>query len=169
MGEKHSEVTDPNLREYKARIVFQGNKIRVSDDVSASEVFKDVSNTPANMAIARTAIGAGWSVGMSVSLCDVSQAYLQSYIYEAGEPDTWVVLPRAWWPPQWLNRDGRDKYKCPCCKLQKALYGRPVSRRRWEQRLSQCLQERGWSRSEGNPGTWTKRVGDKDHRCACLV
>eukprot|EP00971_Amphidinium_carterae_P059634 1179298-Amphidinium_carterae.2 len=169
MGEKHSEVNDPCLREYKARIVFQGNNIRVSDDVSASEVFKDVSNTPANMAIARTAIGAGLSVGMHVSLRDVSQAYLQSYIYEEGEPDTWVVLPRAWWPPEWTNKDGTDKFRCPCCKLCKALYGHPVSGRRWEQRLSQCLLDLGWSRSEENPGTWIKKVDGKDNRHACLV
>eukprot|EP00971_Amphidinium_carterae_P240866 4781812-Amphidinium_carterae.3 len=66
MGEKHSEVDDMNLREYKARIVFQGNNIRMSEDVSASEVFKDVSNTPTNMAIAHAAIGAGVAVGMGV-------------------------------------------------------------------------------------------------------
>eukprot|EP00971_Amphidinium_carterae_P081414 1610790-Amphidinium_carterae.1 len=169
MGEKHSEVSDPSLREYKARIVFQGNNIRMSNDVSASEVFRDVSNTPANMSIARAAIGAGLSVNMGVSLRDVSQAYLQSYISEEGEPDTWVVLPRAWWPPQWFDSKGNDRFKCPCCKLQKALYGHPVSGRRWEQKLGQCLTELGWKRSEENPGTWIQPVSKDDSRHACLV
>eukprot|EP00971_Amphidinium_carterae_P349384 6490992-Amphidinium_carterae.1 len=169
MGEKHSEVEDMSLREYKARIVFQGNNISMSDDVSASEVFKDVSNTPANMSIARTAIGAGLAVGMSATLRDVSQAYLQSYIFEEGEPETWVVLPRAWWPAEWTNADGSDRFKSPCCKLCKALYGHPVSGRRWEQKLEQCLSGMGWKRSEENPGTWIRQVGSADSRHACLV
>eukprot|EP00971_Amphidinium_carterae_P340283 6478544-Amphidinium_carterae.1 len=169
MGEKHSEVQDPSLKEYKARIVFQGNNIRMTNDVSASEVFRDVSNTPANMSIARTAIGAGLSTGMEVSLRDVSQAYLQSFIHEEGEPETWVVLPRSWWPPEWYGPGGEDRYQSPCCKLSKALYGHPVSGRRWEQRLSECLGELGWRKSEENPGTWIKRVGEKDARHACLV
>eukprot|EP00971_Amphidinium_carterae_P343008 6482529-Amphidinium_carterae.8 len=91
MGEKHSEVEDMSLREYKARIVFQGNNIRMSDNVSASEVFKYVSKTPANMSIARTAIGTGLAVGMSATLCDVSQAYLQSYIFKEGKPGSCLV------------------------------------------------------------------------------
>eukprot|EP00971_Amphidinium_carterae_P342057 6481210-Amphidinium_carterae.2 len=115
IGEKHSEVDDPNLREYKARIVFQGNCIRLSSDVSASEVFRDVSNTPANMAIARAAMGAGMYAGME------------------------------------------------------ALYGHPVSGRRWEQRLGQCLTDLGWRRFEENPGTWVHQISGGDGKHACLV
>eukprot|EP00971_Amphidinium_carterae_P168644 3341488-Amphidinium_carterae.1 len=50
-GRESQEVEDRKLREYKACIALQGNNIRASDDVSASEVFKDVFNTLANMAV----------------------------------------------------------------------------------------------------------------------
>eukprot|EP00971_Amphidinium_carterae_P266143 5279493-Amphidinium_carterae.1 len=84
------------------------------------------------MSIARTAIGAGLFAGM--------EAYLQGFIHDEGEPDSWVVLPRAWWPPQWYTSEGTDRYKCPCCKLKEALYGHPVSGRRWEQRLGSLVR-----------------------------
>ena len=120
MGEKHSELAEVDMREMKARIVFQGNCLKMSPDVCAADVFQDVSNTPANMAIARAAIGAGSAVGMKPTLRDVSQAYLQSDtdIAGDGDPETWVLLPRDWWDESWFHEDGFAKVQGSCLQVE---------------------------------------------------
>ena len=169
MGEKNAESLNPDEHSYKGRIVFQGNCMKASHGMNIHEVFQEVSNTPANMTIARTAIGVGLACGMSVTVRDVSQAYLQSNIDEDDGTSTWVSLPRAWWPAEWFDERGDPKYSRPVCRLRKALYGHPQSDRKWEKYLGSKLRKLGWRPSEGNPGTWLRELPGEKGLNACLV
>ena len=69
------------------------------------------------------------------------QAFLQADLSEAGEPDTWVMLPEELWLESW-----RAKFE-PGSKivvrLRKALYGHRLAGKLWQKHLSAVLSSLG--------------------------
>eukprot|EP00971_Amphidinium_carterae_P351160 6491948-Amphidinium_carterae.1 len=166
MGEKFAEEGAQH-RQYKARIVFAGNRVRTKSGCDPVDLYTEMSNSPTTLAAARACIGAGLSVGQVVSVRDVSQAYIQCLLDL--QVKTWVELPKCFWPPEWYDEQGRARYSRPCCVLVKALYGHPVSGGAWERHLGRILKGMGWSQVHGLSGVWMKPVGEGGQHATLAV
>lgn len=79
--------------------------------------------------------------GCSGECSDAAGAYTQATL---GGPETWVSLPKAWWPPSWFYPDGTPKYNDPVCRLVKALYGHPLAGLYWEKHVQKHLIDLGF-------------------------
>jgi len=155
MGEKGAELNRPaGEKVYKARVVFAGNNISTASGVPAWELFQEVSQTPAAMVTVRSAMAVAALKGMEPKMRDAQQAYIQARIDGPGRPETWVRLPKQWWPASWFGPSGEPLYRDPLVKLQKALYGHPESGALWDKHLGRILTDLGWTRIENHPGMW---------------
>jgi hypothetical protein len=149
MGEKNAESLDASSRSYKARVVFAGNNIQTTDGVPAWELFQEVSQAPAAMQTVRGALGIAALRGFEPKVRDATQAFIQSRIDGPDRPETWVRLPKQWWPDSW-----HGKFHDPVVKLRLALYGHPESGALWDKHLGKVLLDLGWRRVESHPGFW---------------
>eukprot|EP00971_Amphidinium_carterae_P115257 2283084-Amphidinium_carterae.1 len=167
MGEKFAEEhrTEPT---YKARLVFAGNNVSTISGTPANELYKQLGSSPACMGTARAVAGICSAHGHSLSMRDVSQAYLQSDIDREGRTPTYIILPREVWPARWFDKSGQPLYRTPVCRLKKALYGHPESGAVWEKHLEGVLKKLGWEQCDGIASTWVRR--SKGNTCSsCLV
>eukprot|EP00969_Alexandrium_andersonii_P057896 2550705-Alexandrium_andersonii.AAC.1 len=86
--EKNSESSDPSKRQYKYRVVFQGN--RVVDQNYDAAIFQDLGSTPATLGASRIADAYGSQRSFECEVADAEQQYVQAEL--KGTP-TWVCLP----------------------------------------------------------------------------
>eukprot|EP00971_Amphidinium_carterae_P349606 6491104-Amphidinium_carterae.1 len=166
MGEKFAEE-GAQQRQYKARIVFAGDRVKTKSGCNPVDLYTEMSNSPTTLAAARACIGAGVSVGQVVSVRDVSQAYIQCMLDL--KVKTWVELPKCFWPPEWYNEQGQPRYNRPCCVLVKALYGHPVSGGAWERHLGRILRGMGWVQVHGLSGVWMKQINKQGQHATLAV
>ena len=140
VGIKHWE--DPASHVWKGRIVLAGNNIKTATGQWA--LFQDLGAVPSTMAACR-AILAAYAVTKDAQLfqSDCVKAYVQAEL--KGTP-TYVRLPKAWWPPQWVGR-----YRDPLCRLLRALYGHPDAGNQWADKIGDELRALGFVEPEG----WT--------------
>ena len=159
MGQKSAEVLDEEIT-MKTRAVFQGNFIQTGDGSPAHEIFQEVGATPCNMVNARTSAACAALKGHRASLRDAEQAYIQSYIDAPGRGQTYVRLPKAWWPAHWCNKDGSCKYDDPVCLLVKSLCGHPESGPLWDKKMRRIMKKHGYLELESSPGVFYNPVTD---------
>ena len=76
--------------------------------------------------------------------------------------ETYVRLPKAWWPAHWAG-----KYEDPLCKLLRALYGHPEAGNDWAEKLCSELQRVGFSEVDGWSSVYIMNK-DASH-VACFV
>ena len=64
-------------------------------------LFEETATAPTSLIALNVALYFGCQDGNAVSLANAAQAFLQTNLAEAGEPDTWVILPEELWlePP----------------------------------------------------------------------
>eukprot|EP00971_Amphidinium_carterae_P123949 2454935-Amphidinium_carterae.1 len=79
---------------------------------------------------------------------DAPQAYLQASFLGPGCVDTWMTMPREW-IPDWVLK----KYRSPCFKLYKAIYGHPLSGNLWGGTLLAVAKKEGLFSIPGHPST----------------
>eukprot|EP00971_Amphidinium_carterae_P350072 6491365-Amphidinium_carterae.1 len=167
LGQKNSEAISGE-KPYKARAVFEGNRIHTKSGVAPHELFQQLANTPSSMAAARLVMGLGASRNHKLTLRDVSQAYLQAFLEAPGRVSTWASLPRSWWPSSWFDQAGKPRFEQPVVLLEKALYGHPEAGALWEQALAAHLTKRGWKKVDAVAGVWTRPIpGARD--CSTMV
>ena len=85
--------------------------------------------------------------GNASETSDAPKAYCQSLL--GSKAPTWVCIPRELWKPEW-----RGKYRRPCCRLLKALYGHPESGAHWEQHLTRAIKATGGTEVFGHPSSF---------------
>lgn len=159
MGQKNAElvgqdgVSDEDCP-MKARAVFRGSVIHTGDGTPAHELFQEVGATPSNMVSCKTSLCCASAKGHIATQRDAEQAYIQSRIDTPGRPETWVRLPRDWWPPSWFNQDGSPKYVDPVCLLEKSLYGHPESGPLWDKKMCGIMKKLGYTKSSTSPGVF---------------
>ena len=126
---KHSE--DPKKRNYKGRVVFQGNNIR--GEFGLQEFFPDQGSGASFMTASRVLDAVSLLPNNSGQQSDAPQAYTQCNFGIGSEDlaDTWIELPREQWPKHW---HGMSDTVCP---LVLALYGHPLSGTFWENYYSE--------------------------------
>jgi len=146
---KHAE--DASRQIYKSRAVFDG--ARVHSETGEAVSFIDTSNTPATMEAARLTICAGCQDGWSTEVADARAAYIQSKLENINTTDTWVILPRQWWPPTWSN------FSTPVVKLKMSLYGHPQSGANWERHCKAMMQKASFREVEEVPNTFINSDG----------
>ena len=124
--EKNAELprSDPS-RKFKGRTVFLGDQVRDQDWQHA--IFQEIASAPAAMEAGRMCDFYGTIDGHTLSTSDGVQAYVQALLRG---PKTWVEIPKAHWPKEWIGR-----YERPVVVLRKALYGHPNAGAFWE---SEC-------------------------------
>ena len=77
LGNKNDECPiEEQLLKYRA--VFQGSNIRTKTGISAIDLFEEVSNAPASLTAIRCALAAAVLRGLTVTVRDALQAYLQA-------------------------------------------------------------------------------------------
>ena len=106
----------PELRKYKGRAVFQGNKVVDQNwDVATSQ---DLGSNPANMDASRAADCYGCLPGHGLEIADAEQAYIQADLKGA---ETWVCLP---WEARTEDMK-KSKWVRPVVRLTKASLRSP--------------------------------------------
>ena len=97
---------------------------------------------------------------------DCVQAFTQAEM----DVETFVSLPRAWWPKEWANM------KDPVCPLRLALYGHPKSGDLWHDKLDAVLKENGFETSVEWPSLYWKnhyssatREGKPEHELFTIL
>ena len=147
LGAKNAEMTE-EPPEYKFRSVFQGNNVHTKSGVSACDLYTEIANAPASFTAARCALAAAALTGKVASFRDALQAFLQARIDTADRVQTWVELPKEWWPSEWFVDEARTqpRYRRPVVKLCLALYGHPEAGPLWDAKLGAVLEYWGWSR-----------------------
>eukprot|EP00971_Amphidinium_carterae_P352249 6492506-Amphidinium_carterae.1 len=144
LGEKHAEEQREE-KAYKARIVFQGNRITSISGTPAHELFKQLSNSPVTMSSARTAMAVGLLKGRRVQLRDASQAYLQSWINTPEHTPTFIFCPESGGPKIGLMNGAIPYMTIPSA----------VSPRHCTGTRSRSLH---WRPVEGHASTWVKSL-----------
>ena len=136
---------DKSMWKYKGRICFRGDAVRDAHNVAA--VFQELSASPTSIQSANANIAYGLLPGNESQTSDAPKAYCQSLL--KGRAPTWVAIPRELWHTSW-----RGKYKRPCCKLLKALYGHPESGAHWEAHLTEAIVAAGGKEIFGHPSSF---------------
>jgi hypothetical protein len=146
LGIKNSEL-DLKDQEFKCRAVYDGGNVHTRSGVDARELYEEIANAPASFTAARCAIAAAVLTKKSVSVRDALQAFLQARIDSPGRVQTWVELPKEWWPAEWFWDAARTqpKYRRPVVLLLLALYGHPESGALWDAKLIGVLVSLGWT------------------------
>ena len=130
---------------YKGRICFRGDSVK--DATGAAAVFQELTASPTSIQSANANIAFGLLPGHRSETSDAPKAYCQSLL-KARAP-TWVCIPRELWSPAW-----KGKYRRPCCRLLKALYGHPESGAHWEDHLNKAIEAIGGTGVYGHPSSF---------------
>jgi hypothetical protein len=143
MVEKNHELkVDDPARQFKYRVVFQGNNVFDQDYESA--IFQDLGSSPASMEASRNIDCYGCFPGHGIQQADAEQAYIQA---ELKGTETWVSIPEEAWPDSWwktVNGERVPAYDRPVCKLLRALYGHPDSGTMWDKHCHKRLLNNGF-------------------------
>lgn len=142
---KHDEL-GPTLAQHKGRLVFRGDATRDENGLPAK--FRELHSQPASIQIVSLVLLYGMMESMVVHIADCKKAYLQAIL--RSPIATWVVLPFLCWLPGWEH-----KFKRPCVRLRRALYGHPEAGDDWFAHLSEVLESKmGFKPVEGMPSLW---------------
>lgn len=148
---------EKEVQECKYRSVFQGSDIRTKTGTSAIELFEQVSNSPASFTALRGILSAAVLIGFQVSTRDAHQAYLHAKQHTATRIETWVSLPRDYWPDYWFE-DGAARCKPKFCSFtlsMDSLKAVPCGRRT----CTTCFRSEGgdpYSSQQRRPRHWIK-------------
>jgi hypothetical protein len=126
MYRKHAE--DAVKAILRARVVYTAPSARTSSGLDAHTLYQEISSAPVTFQNLRArAVGA--LKGFRTSTRDADSAYLQARLDERPTTaETWVALPRAFWPAGW-----GEKYSRPMVPLVLALFGHPEAGSIWEE------------------------------------
>ena len=100
----------------------------------------------------------GCAPGSELSTADGVQAYVQATL--GGKP-TYVEIPRAHWPCEWVRRG----YRRPVVPLVKALYGHPNAGAFWESECRDRVLALGYLAFEA----WPSVLASRHQNDACGV
>ena len=162
IGVKNFEDPDEEEHRWKGRTVLGGDAIKtVTGDWA---VFNDIGSVPSTMTAARIALAcAAMTPGAQVLQSDCIRAYIQATMDSPDGIDTYVELPKAWWPAHW------QKYKRPVCKLLRALYGHPRAGDLWHAKLDMILIKLGFVKDEAWPSVYVLRKETGKDSMAMIV
>ena len=128
----------PDKHIWKGRIVFGGHDIRQGPGKEKVTLFEQTASHPSSMCSARCAVAYGCLLPDGVTLqTDCDKAYTQS-LFDG--PETWVRLPKQWWP----KGQGWENIEDPVCRLVYNLYGHPRAGNGWERYAESVCEKHGF-------------------------
>ena len=132
---------DRALAKFKGRIVALGNQVRDGLGRPVTEDTRDLTCSPLSMESSRLLdFSAASTPAAIVQAGDVSGAYLQA---DLGGEITFLDVPEILLPRQY-----RGRWKCPCVRCYKAIYGLERSGFDWDEYFAGRLASRGFSKHE---------------------
>ncbi|CAE7489935.1 unnamed protein product [Symbiodinium natans] len=153
-GIKHFELPE-HEHKFKGRIVYRGDCI--FDQFGNHVLFEDVATTPTSLVALNIALFFGCQDGNAVSLADAIQAFLQADLAEAGEPDTWVILPEELWLDTWHKAYPSGSKLV--VRLKRSLYGHPLAGKLWQKHLASVLTSFGGVEMDLFPSNFIFQMG----------
>ena len=142
---KIKTLEDGSIERFKARLVLAGYSLEKGID------YYDSYSSVVGYATIRMLMQLAVQEGMTVSSCDVSNAYLHAVL--PGDTDVYVEVPRG---VEGFDSQGK------CLKLKRCLYGAAFSGRGWQQVLEDLLvREMGFRRFATDKCVYQKVVGGK--------
>ena len=76
---------------------------------------------------------------------DARKAYTQALLSEfEGDTETWIEIPPELWPPWW-----KSKFRRPCVRLLRNLYGHPLAGLFWEKHCEKSILSCGFQKIQG--------------------
>ncbi|CAE7197419.1 unnamed protein product [Symbiodinium natans] len=153
-GIKHFELPE-HEHKFKGRIVYRGDCI--FDQFGNHVLFEDVATTPTSLVALNIALFFGCQDGNAVSLADAIQAFLQADLAEAGEPDTWVILPEELWLDTWHKAYPSGSKLV--VRLKRSLYGHPLAGKLWQKHLASVLTSFGGIEMDLFPSNFIFQMG----------
>ena len=150
---------DPTSHKWKGRIVLAGNNIKTASGQWA--MFQDIGAVPSTMSACR-ALLAAYAVTENGKLyqSDCIRAYIQALMKGT---ETFIRLPRAWWPAGW-----EMKYRDPLCKLLRALYGHPDAGNHWADKIAEELKRLDFIVVDGWSSVYVLNMGPSHVACFVL-
>ncbi len=122
----------------KARIVLGGHNVKKGFQKEKVVLFEQTASHPSSMCAARNAVAYGMICEDGVVLqTDCDKAYIQS---KFDGPETWVRLPKKWWP----KGKGWENIEDPVCRLVMNLYGHPRAGNGWERHAEAVCKKHGF-------------------------
>ena len=157
VGIKHFE--DPEMQRWKGRIVVSGDRIKTVTGQWA--MFQEVGSIPSTMSSCRCILALyALSKGYHLLQSDCVRAYTQALMKG---PRTFIRLPKAWWPADWVGR-----FRDPVCELKLALYGHPHAGDFWYDKLESELKRLTFVTVEGWPSVFVL-YPDETHTIAFVI
>ena len=154
IGIKNFESSNKADHSWKGRIVFGGHKIR--DSAGLDVFFNELTSTPSTFQAERCLLAAHCcQEGYTIQQSDCLKAYIQA---ELKGVDTFVRLPKDWWPPSWFKKDGTSLYNKPYVRLVKALYGHPIAGECWHQKFASALNDLHFYEVEAWPSVFVNET-----------
>ena len=127
-------------------------------------VFNDIGSVPSTMPAARIALAcSAVTPGFQTLQSDCIRAYIQALMDSPDGVNTYVELPRAWWPTGWL------KMRRPVVKLLRALYGHPRAGDLWHAKLDKTLIKLGFSKHEVWPSVYVLKTAERGADMCIIV
>ena len=135
--------------------------------LDAYALYDQITSVPISFQGSRALRAYGALNGFEYSCRDAEKAYLQSKLERENLPhgkkdtETWVALPKAFWPTKWVELGMRK----PMVHLILSLPGHPAAGNRWEARMEEVVKKVGFTRAPGwrgvfrtkaESGKWTK-------------
>ena len=163
IGVKNFEDPDEEQHRWKGRIVLGGHAIKTVTGDRA--VFNDIGSVPSTMAAARIALAcSAVTPGSQTLQSDCVRAYIQALLDSPGDVNTYIELPRAWWPASWM------KFNRPVANLLRALYGHPRAGDFWHAKLDAILTKLGFEKHEAWPSVYILKASiAKGEMCIIVV
>ena len=134
------------VERYKARLVAKGYTQVYGEDYT--ETFAPVAKLHSVRVLLSIAVNLSWGLWQM----DVKNAFLQGDL----EEEVFMAPP-----------EGYGAHTQEVCKLRKAIYGLKQSPRAWYQKLSNCLLEKGFVKSEADHTLFTQK--NKEGLVAVLI
>ncbi|CAE7244859.1 RPS6KA5 [Symbiodinium natans] len=129
----------------------------IFDQFGNHVLFEDVATTPTSLVALNIALFFGCQDGNAVSLADAIQAFLQADLAEAGEPDTWVILPEELWLDTWHKAYPSGSKLV--VRLKRSLYGHPLAGKLWQKHLASVLTSFGGIEMDLFPSNFIFQMG----------
>ena len=158
---KHAEKAESEQK-FKGRLVLAGNAItrlldrqQIFPEGADLGLFGEVTSLAGFRSVVWHAVRNGYELGSA----DIANAYLNT-MWPAGAPEHWLRIDRSTFealsPQLQAKIEAAGGIDAAYVKMDRCLYGHPVSGHAWIEELIAWLHSTGWSNLEGSPAVLTR-------------
>ena len=125
-------------------MVYMGNNLRDGDGMKINDSTDSLWGTPIDLPCARHVFAISLLNGWNIQTADVEAAYLVS---DLRGPPVYLRLPPEIWQACDVDSNCLSKFRDPCVRVKKAMYGLPRSGFDWYMHCHEILTIKlGWKK-----------------------